>query len=529
MKLYTPFSTRLSGSARETELRLKNIFQWKKKRPPMVLIVLVLAIVLSCGGLVACRERRTEHTPAAITEEEWALQLIERTYDLPFDAENNRYYLRFYDSGDDDKTLILAEMDDGEAGERDDLFLGLWDQKKGMFTGDSYQILGNEGSFAPVEIENGTALFWSNTTFGQGGESCNGLGYFVCQNGKLTKMTQLPQAMKEHELLDSLPDGGTILKEYSPVWDRHKVYVTQSGIELYEQRPDWGPSTLVSQWRHLGTVLFSSDASTAKESKDIAGMQLLYAEDKLEYYPDFPKAEYPGGLKVYYQGQSEDVPRSQDVKYSSDDPKVFTVLENGSIIPTGVGTANLTAEYGGQTVTQAFTIKAGTIVSIETEQPELVLKAGTPPPASIPVYAVGSNGYRFEIEGPAQISVKQGDKVLTNGLNGIDLAPNQVTVLEVAAYDHTACVEIISVDPETSAISASVNELSLSPNEETAVNLYAEVAGRKADISHLISWSSTDENVAAAVDGFVSANKSGRAELTASFGSQSITIPVEVK
>ena len=25
----TPFSTRLSGSAKETELRIRNIFQWK--------------------------------------------------------------------------------------------------------------------------------------------------------------------------------------------------------------------------------------------------------------------------------------------------------------------------------------------------------------------------------------------------------------------------------------------------------------------------------------------------------------------
>ena len=442
MKLYTPFSTRLSGSARETELRLKSIFQWKKKRPPVVLIVLVLAIVLSCGGLVACRERGPEHAPADMTEKEWALQLIKRTYDLPFDAENNRYTLRFYDSGDENKTLILAEMDDGEAGERDDLFLGLWDQKKGMFTGDSYQILGNEGSFAPVEIENGTALFWANTAFGQEAESCNGLGYFVCQNGTLTRMPQLPQAMKEHALLSSLPDGHTILEVYSPVWDQHKVSVTQSGIELYEQRAEWVPSSSVPQWRRLGTVPFSGDTSANKESKDIAGMQLLYIEDKLEYYPDFPKAEYPGGLKVYYRDQSEDVPRSQDVTYSCDDPKVFTVLENGSIVPTGVGTANLTAEYGGQTVTQAFTIKAGTIVAIEADQPELVLKAGTPPPASILVYAVGSNGYRFEIEDPARITVKQGNKVLTDGLAGIDLAPNQVTVLEVAAYGHSARVEV---------------------------------------------------------------------------------------
>lgn len=282
----------------------------------------------------------------------------------------------------------------------------------------------------------------------------------------------------------------------------------------------------------IGTFLLMISANlenSKKESNDIVGMQLLYAEDKLEYYPDFPNAEYPGGLKVYYQDQSEDVPRSQDVKYSSDDPKVFTVLENGSIIPTGVGTANMTAEYGGQTVTQAFTIKEGTVVSIEPEQSEIVLKAGTPLPASIPVYAVGSNGYRFEIGDPTHIRVKQGNKVLTNSLTGNDLSPNQVTTLEVSAYNHSAHVEVVSVDPDTSAISASVRELSLSPNEQTVVNVYAEVGGRKIDISHLLSWTSSDEDVAAAVGGFVSANKGGHAELTASFGSQSITIPVEVK
>lgn len=55
MKLYTPFSTRLSGSAKETELRLRSIFKWKKKRPPMLLLALVLLIALGSGGLVACQ------------------------------------------------------------------------------------------------------------------------------------------------------------------------------------------------------------------------------------------------------------------------------------------------------------------------------------------------------------------------------------------------------------------------------------------------------------------------------------------
>lgn len=49
----TLFSTHLSGSARETELRIRNIVQWKKKRPPVVLVVLT-AMVLLCFGLFSC-------------------------------------------------------------------------------------------------------------------------------------------------------------------------------------------------------------------------------------------------------------------------------------------------------------------------------------------------------------------------------------------------------------------------------------------------------------------------------------------
>ena len=53
----SPFSTRLSGSAKETELRLRSIFQWKKQRPPVWLMLLTAAICLSCGSLVSCQTR----------------------------------------------------------------------------------------------------------------------------------------------------------------------------------------------------------------------------------------------------------------------------------------------------------------------------------------------------------------------------------------------------------------------------------------------------------------------------------------
>ena len=51
----TPFSTGLSNSARETEIRIRNIFSGPKKRPPFLLMVLIAALILLCGNLVAFR------------------------------------------------------------------------------------------------------------------------------------------------------------------------------------------------------------------------------------------------------------------------------------------------------------------------------------------------------------------------------------------------------------------------------------------------------------------------------------------
>ena len=53
----SPLTTRLSGSARETEHRIRSIFLWKKKRPPVLVLALAAVIIALCGGLVSCQER----------------------------------------------------------------------------------------------------------------------------------------------------------------------------------------------------------------------------------------------------------------------------------------------------------------------------------------------------------------------------------------------------------------------------------------------------------------------------------------
>ena len=53
----TPFSTPLSGSARQAEARIRNLFQCEKKRPPLPLLFLAALFILSCGWLVSCRSQ----------------------------------------------------------------------------------------------------------------------------------------------------------------------------------------------------------------------------------------------------------------------------------------------------------------------------------------------------------------------------------------------------------------------------------------------------------------------------------------
>ncbi len=73
----TPFSTPLSGSARETELRIRSIMSGPKKRPPLPFLVLVFFICIFCGNIVSCqvKEEEPEQEPPGISQPDSSQQL----------------------------------------------------------------------------------------------------------------------------------------------------------------------------------------------------------------------------------------------------------------------------------------------------------------------------------------------------------------------------------------------------------------------------------------------------------------------
>lgn len=79
----SPFATRLSGSARETELRIRNIFQWKKGRPPIAVFILVaLILVIICGSLVVLQHAESNQSLNEIYQDfltEGAVKTVELT------------------------------------------------------------------------------------------------------------------------------------------------------------------------------------------------------------------------------------------------------------------------------------------------------------------------------------------------------------------------------------------------------------------------------------------------------------------
>ena len=111
----TPFSTPLSGSARETELRLKNIFSGPKKRPPVLFLALMFSLCVFCGNLVSCQIAGPESFNGPVPESPDTSNAVRPGDDWqPVTLENNITYGSFYGSSEavykEPRFQILTEL-----------------------------------------------------------------------------------------------------------------------------------------------------------------------------------------------------------------------------------------------------------------------------------------------------------------------------------------------------------------------------------------------------------------------------------
>lgn len=258
-------------------------------------------------------------------------------------------------------------------------------------------------------------------------------------------------------------------------------------------------------------------------------MEILYAEDQLVFIPEFPNAEYSAGIHVNYSDTSMDIPDPSTILWTSDNLDIFWVNTNGAIHPTGVGTANITAEYAGHSVTQAITIKAGSIVAIEPETDEIVSPEARSAVLNIPVYAHASNGMVFTITDPDDITWSSTNaRVAPNNEGGLMLPENVDTTLMVSAFGQTELVEVFSIDKSDIVLTTNTVENTLIPNQVSTIFISATSSGHTFDVTTKAQWSVSDETVVQVIDGYVAAGALGEATITVTYEGQTLEIPIEV-
>ena len=208
----SPFTTALSGSAREMELRIRSIFQWKRRRPPLPLLILLLAAALLCGTLVSCR---TE-------EPDLAQLLLEAHENYPYDGGRMSSKLLLSQEGEG-CTLALALVDGGShpAG-LGNLMLGLWDGREQDWRGPVRQVAGDDGLFSSwTDAEGILNILCTNTSTWTGIEGASTVAHYRFDGSSLEEAAQW----------DYYSDDGLSDQKAVPV---------EGGLELYSLNPEWG-------------------------------------------------------------------------------------------------------------------------------------------------------------------------------------------------------------------------------------------------------------------------------------------------
>lgn len=86
----TYFSTPLSKSVKDTEGRIRNIFQGQRRRPAVIALALVAAVALLCGSVVALREEATPEKETIPGQEAAAREIAAVIVDEPESDPNIR-------------------------------------------------------------------------------------------------------------------------------------------------------------------------------------------------------------------------------------------------------------------------------------------------------------------------------------------------------------------------------------------------------------------------------------------------------
>ena len=253
----SPFATHLSGSARETELRIRNLFQGPKKRPPVPIMIATALLIISCGWLVSChpREESPSDNPSASGVQDAPLKeevLLELLYQS---AEEQTV---FDDRAPVGKELLATLEGDGHtlgaAAFTDNfgtsLCVGVMDDRKGTLAASTYFTAWQGGAphVATFDRDGSSCLLYTNNGAHQGC-TYGDAGLIQFDETGITWLWPVEGDIRE--------ENSQARADYDAYWEDHLALLSPGGVEIFTENKDFGPyEGAPAQWSPESSQLF---------------------------------------------------------------------------------------------------------------------------------------------------------------------------------------------------------------------------------------------------------------------------------
>jgi uncharacterized protein YjdB len=316
---------------------------------------------------------------------------------------------------------------------------------------------------------------------------------------------------QQMKLTAKLDNGSTSDVTSSAVWsssDEDVAYVSKGLITGYKSG-----SALIKATYNGKVVEISVDVDVARH--------LDISETKLGMSSTGSGNTATVVLKATYADGSQPQDVTSKATWSSDNATA-AYASKGIITAYKVGTAKITASYGGKSV--VVTVSVDEPLKLTTSSKEMYLEVDEDDQAD----AIAVYGEDHEVAITDDATWSSSDEAIVKVKNGLVTGVSSGSATITATYGgQTVTIEVnISI---AKRIEASKKQVALLQKGTENIILTATYAdGSTKDVTKLASWTSSNEDIADALKGVITGYSSGTATITASYGTKTTTITVDV-
>lgn len=312
---------------------------------------------------------------------------------------------------------------------------------------------------------------------------------------------------KQLVLTATYPDGTTTNVANSATWTSSSDTIAQVSKGLITGNKS-GTATITAVYSNK-TVTITVDVEVARH--------LDISSDTLEMLADATKSVTVSA--TFANGVTEEVTSS--ATWSSDKEDI-AYADKGVITAYSVGTAVITAAYGGKTAT--VTVSVGTPSKLKTTSTEVNLKVDGEYQADL--FAVYADASEEDISKDAEWTTS--DAKIATVAKGLITGVASGTATVTATYNGKTVKITVKVDV-TDDLESNVRLVTMAVSDTEQIKLTAtDAAGTTTDVTSLATWKSSKTAVADVKKGLITGYSKGKATITATYGDKSVTISVEV-